>query len=139
MIKTITAQKITSKAGTSKAGKEYTKYGLQDATGSWYNSFNPIPAKEGGEYKIEFEEGQYGNDLKSIEPVSETENQVANKNRNTSIVRQHSQEMAIRMANLAMILGLKEITDVKDTKELMVRISEMTDWFVEDADTELPF
>ena len=125
----IVVQKVSAQEGVSKnTGKPYTKYGVQDANGVWYNSFQPIQGVEGGEYEIEFEEGKFGNDLKSMIAVSQTENQTANKNRNGSIVRQHSQEMALRY-----LIGQGKPFALDDVKE-------MTDWFVEDVEnTEIPF
>lgn len=129
MTSRVIVQKLSQKEGVSQAtGKQYVKYGLQDATGTWYNSFHPINAIEGGEYMIEFQEGKFGNDLKSIVPVDKTENQTANKNRNGSIVRQHSQEMSLRY-----LVAQGKPFDLNDVKEV-------TDWFVEDVEgTEMPF
>lgn len=129
MTSKVIVQKLSQKEGVSQAtGKPYVKYSMQDATGVWYNSFHPIQAIEGGEYLIEYSEGKFGNDLKSLIPVDKTENQTANTNRNVSIVRQHSQEMALRY-----LIGQGKPFALDDVKE-------MTDWFVEDVEnTEVPF
>jgi hypothetical protein len=128
MKKTIVCEVITSKQGQSANGKVYTKYSMKDATGAWYNSFNLINAAQGGEYEIEYEEGKFGNDLKSIKPVSVTENKTASMNRNNAIVRQHSQEMAIRY-----LTAQGQPFSIQDVKD-------MTDWFCEDVEgVELPF
>lgn len=124
----IICQSLSQKQGTSKAGKTFTKYGIQDATGTWYNQFQPINATEGGEYEIEFETTQWGNDLKSITPVSVTENKTASMNRNNSIVRQHSQEMSLRYLT------------AQGQPFSIAEVKEMTDWFVNDVDgVDLPF
>jgi hypothetical protein len=134
MKKRITAQKITSKQGQSaKTGKVFTKYGLCDQENTWYNSFNPINAVEGGEYDIEYEPSQYGNDLKSISAVSETENKLQNTNRQNSIIRQHSQGVALQ--ELAIKAQTGELKEFPSRDEL-IRI---IDWYADDANQDLPF
>jgi len=127
MKKRITVQKMSANQGTSKSGKNYTKYGIQDQDGNWYNSFHPINAVEAGEFEIEYETTQYGNDLKDINPVDD-DNQVKSSNRQNSIIRQHSQEMALYYFD---ITGKKDFTE----EELKEKIQ----WFADDADQEMPF
>lgn len=127
MKKRITVQKMSANAGTSKTGKNYTKYGIQDQDGNWYNSFQPINAVEAGEFEIEYETTQYGNDLKDIKQVGD-DNAVRSSNRQNSIIRQHSQEMALRY-----FTSKGETTfDIDDLKN-------MIDWFAKDADQDEPF
>ena len=131
MKKRITVQKMSSKQGTGKNGKPYTKYmvmSVENKQEVWYSQFNPINAVEGGEYDIEYNVSKFGNDLISVEPVSETENKLQNNNRQNSIIRQHSQEMA---------LYYFDITDKKDFTE--EELKEKIQWFANDADQEMPF
>ena len=134
MKKKIIVQKKTEKQGTSASGKAYTKFGICDANDEWYNSFQPINAAEGGEYEIEYESNKYGNDLKSIIPLSKTDNQTANMNRQNSIIRQHSQEMSLRELEIKARIG--ELQEFPSKEEL----TKMIDWYVKDTEEqELPF
>jgi len=127
MKKRITVQKMSSNSGTSKTGKSYTKYGIQDQDGDWYNSFHPINAVEAGEFEIEYETTQYGNDLKDIKQVGD-DNEVRSSNRQNSIIRQHSQEMALRY-----------FVAKNDTTFDMDELKNMINWFANDADQDMPF
>jgi pyruvate-formate lyase-activating enzyme len=124
MTKNITVQAIATKP--TKTGG--TKYGIKDQDDVWYSTFQNPKVEKGGEYRIEYETGQYGNDLKEINPLSERENQTKDKNTNNSIVRQHSQEMSLRF-----LIAQGKSFSLDDVKE-------MTDWFQEDVEnTEVPF
>ncbi len=130
----IVVQKVSAQEGVSKnTGKPYTKYGVQDANGVWYNSFQPIQGVEGGEYEIEFEEGKFGNDLKSMIAVSQTENQTASKNRQSSIVRQSSWKTSSEAVRLHLEFN-KPLTEVLDL------MSEAADYIQNDVENqEMPF
>lgn len=127
MKKRITVQKMSSKDGVSKSGKNYVKYGIQDQDGEWYNSFQPINAVEAGEFEIEYETTQYGNDLKDIKQVGD-DNVVKSSNRQNSIIRQHSQEMALYYFD---VTGKKDFTEAE--------LKEKIQWFADDADQDQPF
>ena len=132
MTKKIIAQKVTTKPGVSASGKNYIKYGICDQDNNWYNSFQSINATEGNEYEIEYEVSKFGNDLKSIKPVGEESHKVNGENRQNSIIRQHSQEMAIRWLTMNKVDSYIDDLD-KDLKPII-------DWFEKDASSgEIPF
>jgi len=83
----------------------------------WYSTFDAVLAKEvgeGGKYKIEFETNEKGfNNLIKIEVVQKSESELGIRNRNNQIVRQHSQEMALRylIANNDRGFGFDEVIE----------------------------
>jgi hypothetical protein len=130
MIKQIVCQKTSETPGVAKStNKPYVKYGYQDSEDTWYNSFVKFTMVVGGEYEIDYVVGQYGNDLKAVKPLSESSNKTASVNRNSSIIRQHSQTSALMYFQAK---GNKDFTD----EELEERII----WFDENVEqVNVPF
>jgi hypothetical protein len=126
MQKNIIVQKVSYKDGTGAKG-HWNKTGIMDADNVWYSTFNKIDVKEGGQYNIEYEESNGFNNIKNITPAGGN-TPAASDNRQNSIIRQHSQEMALRYFS---------ITQEGLSLESLVKI---IDWFEADANSkELPF
>jgi hypothetical protein len=71
--KTITIEKVTSKDGTTKKNKPFTRWGIKADDGEWYNSFQNAVGKlaqdyEGTEatFELTYEVGEYGNDITQL-------------------------------------------------------------------------
>jgi hypothetical protein len=109
---------------------------LQDQQGmainaEWFTkATTPLPGP-GSQIEGTIEESPYGPKFKKASAGFGGGGGARSPEDKRSIVRQHSQDMALRALDLGLQLGV--VTRPEDSRTFMDLISKTTDWFVKDA------